>query len=101
MQTCEMFGAAGVVGSWLIVFVGLPLQIYKNYENKSCAGMSLPLFFIVLYNYICWTIYAWAKPDYMLAAAQTPGILMAAILLAQCFLYGTGSQNEKCPTCGK
>ncbi len=97
----QIFGFGGLIASWLIVLIGLPLQIYKNHKNKSCAGMSLPLFCIVFYSYICWTIYAWTKPDYVLAAAQTPGIIMAAILLVQAVRYGTATQNEKCPTCGK
>mgnify|MGYP001577386393 CR=1 FL=1 len=98
MTANQLFGFGALIGSWLVVLVGLPLQIYKNYKNKSCAGISLPLICIFFYNYICWTSYAWTKPDHVLALAQTPGVVMVVILLAQGLYYGTTS---KCPTCGK
>jgi len=82
------FGTAATVASLAIVLIGLPAQIVKNYRRKSCEGLAPPLIYSACCTYTLWGLYGWIKPDWFLAAAQTPGCVLAYVLLFQLLHYG-------------
>lgn len=74
-----------VAGSYLILG-GLVAQAIKNYREKR-SNLTPLLSLAVTYTYICWAAYGWTKPDYFLAATQTPGALIAIGVLVQSIRY--------------
>ncbi len=88
MPLTYILGTMATIGSLAIVFLGLPAQIIKNYQNKSTSGLAPLLFYLAFYVYTAWCLYGWFKPDWFLVVAQTPGSLLSLILLIQFFWYG-------------
>jgi len=84
----SILGTLAMVASLTIVVIGLPQQIYMNYQRKSCKGIAPSLICSACCTYTLWGLYGWTKPDYFLAIAQTPGSILAFILLFQLFYYG-------------
>lgn len=82
-----VFGAAAMIVSLTIVLVGLPAQILRNARRKSADGISPLLILCTVLTYSLWSLYAWTKPDWYLAAAQTPGAVISAILVGQYAWY--------------
>ena len=83
----SVVGTLAVIASLTIVIIGLPAQIYKNYKRKNCDGIAPSLIYSVCCTYTLWGLYGWTKPDWFLVIAQTPGSILAFILLFQLFLY--------------
>lgn len=83
----SVFGVLAVIASLTIVVLGLPKQIIKNYRQKSCDGIEPSLIYSICIAYTCWTLYGWTKPDWFLIYSQTPGCILAFILLFQLFYY--------------
>lgn len=83
----EVVGLSAMIASLAIVFAGLPSQIYKNWKFKSTKGLSTGLIVAAVFTYTLWAIYGWMKPDYFLAIAQTPGSVMAIIIVIQIIYY--------------
>jgi uncharacterized protein with PQ loop repeat len=82
-----IFGLVAAIASLTLVALGLPAQIVKNYRRKSCEGLSPILFSLAFCTYLLWSLYGWTKPDWFLASAQTPGLVLATILLGQMICY--------------
>jgi len=82
-----IIGTLATIVSLLIIGLGLPAQIYKNYKRKSCEGLSAWLFLMAFASYFLWCAYGWTKPDLFLKIAHTPGVALSLILLYQFFLY--------------
>ena len=82
-----ILGTLAVIASLTIVVIGLPHQIYKNYQRKSCEGLAPSLIISACFTYTLWGLYGWTKPDYFLIVAQTPGSILAFVLLFQLFYY--------------
>jgi uncharacterized protein with PQ loop repeat len=91
-----IFGTLAVVASLAIMLGGFPAQIIKNYRRKSCEGLA-PL---LIYSSVCsttlWSLYGWTKPDLFIALAQTPGSIMAFILLFQLLWYRKKGKGNDC-----
>ncbi len=83
-----LLGLIAASVSLTLVAIGLPAQIVKNYRRKSCEGLSPILFVLAFCTYLLWSLYGWTKPDWFLASAQTPGLILAIIILGQLIYYG-------------
>ncbi len=83
----SLLGTSAALASLIVVLLGFPHQIYKNYKTKSDSGISPFFIGTVFVGYLLWSIYGWLKPDYFLAVAYTPGALFALILFTQLFYY--------------
>lgn len=83
----SIIGILATISSLAIVLVGLPVQIIKNYRRKSCDGLAPMLILSALCTYTLWSIYGWTKPDWFLVVSQTPGSMLAFVLLVQLFVY--------------
>lgn len=88
----NILGTLAMISSLVMVIVGFPSQIIKNYQRKSCEGVAPNLIYSACSGYTLWTLYGWAKPDWFLAISQTPGCVLSFILLFQIFYYG---RNKK------
>ena len=86
-QITLFFGTLATVASLVIIVVGLPAQIIKNYRRKSCDGMEPLLVYSAFVAYALWSFYGWTKPDWFIFVSQTPGLLMAFVLVFQLFYY--------------
>lgn len=80
-------GVLAMIASLTIIMLGLPAQIIKNYRRKSCEGLAPSLIYCAAVTYILWALYGWIKPDRFLAIAQTPGSVLALVLLFQLIYY--------------
>lgn len=89
-----ILGTLAVMASLTIVVFGFPHQIYKNYQKKNCEGLSPALIYTACAAYTLWSSYGWLKPDYFLAAAQTPGALCPWILFFQLLYYGKNNPRQ-------
>lgn len=82
-------GFLAAAASWTITFFGLPAQIIKNYRRKSCDGISPVLIIAPCASYTLWSLYGLTKPDWIIVAAQAPGMVFAFTILAQMIYYRT------------
>jgi len=82
-----VIGAIAVIASLMIIVLGLPAQIIKNYRRQSCDGIAPSLIYSACCTYALWSLYGWTKPDWFLVVAQTPGCVLALVLLFQLFYY--------------
>lgn len=90
MEPYKIFGSIAMLASLAIVFIGLPQQIYKNYKSKSTGGLASILFIMACITYTFWSLHGWFyEPDinWFLVIAQTPGSVLAFILLIQMIKY--------------
>ncbi len=82
-----VIGILAAIASLTVVLLGFPAQIVKNYRRKSCEGLAPSLVYSVCVTYTLWGLYGWIKPDWFLAISQTPGCVLAFILLFQLLYY--------------
>ena len=83
----DLMGFLATLASLTIIVVGLPAQIIKNYQKKSADGIQSFLVWSIFVTYSLWTLYSWAKPDWFMVVAQTPGCVLSLILLFQLYYY--------------
>lgn len=95
MTSVEILGYMAAVASLSISILGLPSQIRKNYQTKTCSGLSTNLIFSAFISYGLWSAYGWLKPDMFLAIAQTVGFTCAFILVFQYFYYRKHKSKHK------
>jgi len=82
-----IFGIAASIASLLLVLIGFPAQIVRNYRRKSCEGLDPTLYWFALVTYTCWGLYGWTKPDIYMKLAQTPGAILTATIIIQFYYY--------------
>ena len=93
----SVIGILATIASLTIIVLGLPAQIVKNYRRKNCDGIAPPLIYSACCTYTLWSVYGWTKPDWFLVISQTPGCVLAFVLLFQLLVYGKkgGKGDEK------
>jgi uncharacterized protein with PQ loop repeat len=90
----SLLGLTAAISSLTSIFVGITLQIIKNYRRKTCEGLSLTLMVSAFLAYSLWAAYGFAKRDAFLEWSQTPGSLLVFIALIQFKIYG---KNRSAP----
>ena len=83
----SIIGILAAIASLTIIVLGIPAQIIKNYRRKSCDGLDPLLIYSACVAYTLWSLYGWTKPDWFLVVSQTPGCVLAFIILFQFFYY--------------
>ena len=83
----QIFGTLAVVASFLGIFLGITLQIIKNWKRKSCVGLSLTQWVITLFCNILWGAYGYCKGDICLMMTNPPSMILVSIILWQFFIY--------------
>ncbi len=86
MDWQQIFGNAAMVCGLAMVFIGIPSQILKNYQEKRCGVpiMSAILSFGVFLSRIC---YSTTIKSHYLLIPDCFGIFLAVIILWQYFHY--------------
>jgi uncharacterized protein with PQ loop repeat len=71
----DILGWMAMVSSILYLCFGLPLQIIKNYKQKSTQGLSLMLIVFCSITLVMWSLYAWYREptDWYILGANLPG----------------------------
>ncbi|HPA16949.1 MAG TPA: PQ-loop repeat-containing protein [Verrucomicrobiae bacterium] len=90
MTAEQFFGTGAMVLAVLGGFIGLPMQILKNWQRKSVAGLSLTFWMILYTNGWFWILYALSKDkvDWYLIIANLPGLFFISVMLGQFAWYG-------------
>ena len=83
--------AAG--SSLTISLFSLPRQIWANYKNDECR-VDKALVYAATLTYPLWAIYGWIKPDLFLKICQTPGSILAWVLVYQARCYPRRAKKE-------
>ena len=83
----DFLGIAAVIASLTCVTLGVPMQIYKNFQKKGCEGLSLSLTITSFFTYSSWALYGKFKPDNFLLYSQIPGAVLMIIIIMQFFIY--------------
>jgi uncharacterized protein with PQ loop repeat len=96
MDIVDTLGTVALVITVIYTCFGLPVQIRKNYQDKSVAGLSLFLMVMLLFTFSSWVAYGWVKPikDWYVIASNFPGAVCVAIILVQFKLYQGNSRNS-------
>jgi uncharacterized protein with PQ loop repeat len=82
-----ILGVLAMLVSLSVVFFGLTTQAWKNYQRKTCEGLSLTLMLVTLLASTTWGAYGISKPDWFLASSQMPGAILSLIIVGQCLFY--------------
>lgn len=83
----QVFGLIASILTIVLVFIGLVSQVIKNFQRKSCSGLSLIYFIVILFAYSAWSLYGISISDWYIIIPQTAGAVISLILLAQFYLY--------------
>jgi len=81
MDKIIIIGTLTLIVSWLIKLIGFPHQIRNIIVSKDSSGVSLPLMVLSFFSYCLWTTYGILKKDYIVALAQSIGILVGGITI--------------------
>ena len=87
MPIVDLLGYNAAVAGLLGVVIGLVTQIIKNWQRKSCEGLSLWWIGLAGYSYFSWLIYGIFRKDIFLCIPQTLGTLCMIVILYQFWLY--------------
>jgi len=80
-------GYNAIIAGLLGVVIGLVTQIIKNWQRKSCEGLSFWWILLAFYSYVSWLLYGIIKQDIFLCVPQTLGSICMIIILFQFWLY--------------
>ena len=89
MNMVDTIGLSAAIITTVYTSFGLPVQVYKNFQNKSVEAFSLVMTLMMLLTFTSWVVYGFVKPtpDWYVIVSNTPGALCAAIILVQFALY--------------
>ncbi len=89
MNTIEMLGWFALVVSVIFTAFGLPVQIVKNFKNKSTKGLSLWMFAMMFVTYLSWVLYAFAHtpPDWFIIVPNSIGMAGDIFIMLQFLIY--------------
>ncbi len=89
MGVNQFFGFLAAGAAIVYLSFGIPLQILKNYRNKSVKGISLPFVIFMCVSLTLWIAYAWTKDpvDWFILVSNLPGFVFSMILISQFYIY--------------
>jgi len=88
-NTIEILGWFALIVSVIYTSFGLPVQIVKNYKNKSTEGLSFWMFFLMFVTYLSWVLYAFAHtpPDWFIIVPNSIGMAGDIFIMLQFIIY--------------
>lgn len=86
MNAQWIFGSLTLVFGIVLVLIGLPAQIRKNYKEKNC-GNSAVLFSLVLIVYLFRAVYAITIGSFYIFIPDILGIVFSSCIVFQSFYY--------------
>ncbi len=82
------FGYAMMVLQFLIVFYGLPKQIYELYKAKTSRGHAVEMHLLCAAASACGFFHGtMEKPNPFLALPQIPAVIFGAVIIGQIIYY--------------
>ena len=87
MELINIIGWAAAVITLIYTALGLPMQIRKNWINKSTSGLSLFMTLLMFFTFSSWVVYSFLKQDWYIFAPNVTGAIGALTLLFQFVLY--------------
>lgn len=87
MNELAILGFMTAAVSILVKAIGLPDQIRKNHKRKSTQGLSVAFFALSFFAYLLWTIYGYAKGDWVVFYGQGFGMITMGIIAYQIWIY--------------
>lgn len=87
MALIDVIGWSAALITLFYTALGLPMQVRKNYINKSTSGLSLFMTLLMFFTFSIWVVYAILKRDWYILIPNFVGSLGAIVILLQFYLY--------------
>ena len=89
MAIVDIVGWIATVITVVYTCLGLPVQIHKNYTNKSTAGISLFLMVMLFLTFSSWVVYGLVQSpqNWFIIGSNFPGSVCVVIILCQFWAY--------------
>ena len=90
----EIVDVVGLIALFVTIShtgVGLPMQIYKNFQSKSTKGLSLSMMILLLVTICSWLLYGFVKSpmDWYIILSNLIGFVSVSVILVQFWIYRT------------
>lgn len=89
----ETMGVLATAVTLLYTLLGLPSQIWKNYQNKSIEGISLSMTILLCLTFTTWVVYGWVMKDIYIIISNTTGGIGGYAILFQFFHFRSGRRH--------
>ena len=95
MGTADIVGIVAFLITVTYTCVGLPIQVRKNYINKSMGGISLFMMVVLFFTFSSWITYGFVKSpkDWYIIGSNIPGAGWVFIILCQFWIYRVKRNN--------
>ncbi len=89
MGTVDVVGWIAFLITVTYTCIGLPIQVRKNYANKSMGGISLFMMVLMFFTFSSWVVYGLVKSpkDWYIVGSNIPGACCIFIILCQFWAY--------------
>jgi uncharacterized protein with PQ loop repeat len=89
VKTVDIVGMAAFFITVIYTCIGLPIQVRRNYINKSTTGISLFMIVVLFFTFSSWIAYGLAKApkDWYIIASNIPGAGWVFVILFQFWIY--------------
>lgn len=89
MEAVDIIGLLATSITIIYSGLGLPVQFYKNYKQKSTKGLSFIMMVVMFFSFSCWVVYGAIKtqPDWYIIVCNFFGAIGSLLILFQFVLY--------------
>ena len=87
MQLIDIIGWSAASITLVYTAFGLPMQIRKNFLNKSTTGLSLLMTILMFFTFSSWVFYSFLKRDWYIFVPNFVGGLGALTIVFQFGIY--------------
>ena len=95
MNAVPFVGLIAFIVTLTYTCLGIPMQIHKNFKQKSVTGLSLFMTVLLLVVFISWCVYAVLKRDWYILGSNAPGVVCVTIILGQFWNYRKDKDNRR------
>lgn len=95
MNAVSFVGLIAFIVTLTYTCLGMPVQIRKNFKQKSVMGLSLFMTVLMLIVFISWCVYAVLRRDWYILWSNAPGAVCATIILGQFWNYRTNKDDRR------
>lgn len=96
MEIVDIVGLVALIVTISHTGIGLPIQIYKNFQTKSTKGLSLSMMILLLVTICSWLLYGLVKSpmDWYIIISNLIGFISVSAILFQFWIYRTGRVSQ-------
>jgi uncharacterized protein with PQ loop repeat len=95
MTAVSFVGLIAFIVTLAYTCLGIPIQIQKNFKQKSVKGLSFFMTVLMLIVFISWCVYAVLKRDWYILGSNAPGVVCVTIILGQFRYYRKNKDNRR------